>query len=398
MRTRLIAMALSGASLAVPSAARGQNVPDPSETARLHLGPLSLTPRLGVRDLGVDTNVFNLSQTPQRDMMATFTGGADTWLRVGRAYFASRTTVDWHYFRKASDQRSFDVTQEGRVDVDLLRLVPRAGGAIVNSRQRPNDEIDLRVQQRHKSAFAGVMVPVGAKGRLDLEFRQQDYDYGAGTFGDELVASALNRKSETVAALGGFDVTPLTRLVMRAERREDRFVFTQVRNSDSLRLTPGVEFEPSAVVSGKAYVGYQRFRTPSPVMPDVTGLVAAVELKYVAADAFRITGIVKRDVDYSLDLDESVYVSTSAGFDLLQALNLDWDVVGRVRRGSLAYQQLDSTPGRVDRLWQTGVGIGRRVGTELRVGFDVDYVARNSSRADRTYDGFRFGGSVTYGY
>jgi hypothetical protein len=381
-----------------PAELRAQNVPDPSETARFHLGALALTPRMGVRNLGLDTNIFNVGESAQRDMTATFTGGTDTWLRIGRAYLAGRTTMDWHYFRKASDQRSVNVTQEGRIDVDLLRFVPRAGGAFVNSRQRPNDEFDIRVQQRNVMVFAGVMVPVGSRGRFDLEWRQQEYDYSVGSFGDSAIASALNRKSEQAAMTAGFDVTPLTRLVVRADIRRDRFAFTHERDSDSVRVMPGVELQPSAVVSGKAFVGYRRFKTPSTTVPDVTGVVASVELKFVAADTFRVTGQINRDLDYSLDLDESVYVSTSAGADVLQAMGLDWDVVGRVRRGSLAYQQVGPVAGRVDRVWLVGTGIGRRIGTELRVGFDVDYAKRSSVRTDRSFDGLRYGVSVTYGY
>jgi len=399
MRPRCLAIGLLGSVLAVPSAGWAQNVADPSETARFHLGPVSLTPRIGLRNVGLDTNVFNLSETPERDFTATLTTGADTWLRVGRAYFSSRTTADWVYFQKAGSQRSLNLNQEGRVDVDLLRLVPRIGGAFVNSRQRPNDEFDLRVQQRNVGVFAGVMVPVGSKARVDLEIREQEYDYAVGKYGDSAIASALNRKSQVATLTGGFEITPLTRLAVRADSRRDRFTFTPARNSTSLRVMPGVEFEPSAVVSGKAFLGWRRFETPDPVTPDVTGFVASVELKFVAADMFRLTGVISRDVDYSLDLDESVFISTSMGVEILQALGLDWDVVGRVRHATLAYQYQDAVAtSRVDRVWLTGGGLGRRLGTDIRVGFDVDYVNRSSVKGDRAFDGFRFGASVTYGY
>ena len=57
----------------------------PAEEARMHLGPLALTPRFSVRNLGVDTNVFNSANLPTRDFTATFGPGVDTWLRIGRA-------------------------------------------------------------------------------------------------------------------------------------------------------------------------------------------------------------------------------------------------------------------------------------------------------------------------
>ena len=397
MKPRVLLILALGLCLS-PSPALAQNVPDPSETARFHLGALSLTPKFGVRNLGMDTNIFNVAESPQKDLTATFTGGVDTWIRVGRAYLAGRTTGDWHYFQRASDQRSVDLSQEGRVDVDLLRLVPRVGGSFLNSRQRPNDEFDIRVQQQNVSAFVGVMVPIGSKARVDFEWKEQEYDYSVGSFGDGAIASALNRKSQLAAFTGGFDVTPLTRFLVRADIRKDRFAFAGERNSDSVRVMPGVELQPSAVVSGRAFVGYRRFRTPSQTVPDVTSLVAMVELKFVAADAFRVTGQFNRDLDYSLDLDESVYVSTSVGMEMLKAVGLEWDVVGRFRNASLGYQQNGSVPGRVDRVWLVGTGVGRRIGTELRLGFDVDFINRTSDLAARGYDGFKYGFSVTYGY
>jgi hypothetical protein len=396
MNTRTLAVIVG---LAVcPATAWAQSVPDPAEAAMLHVGALALTPRFGLRNLGIDTNVFNLAEDPQRDVTATLTGGSDMWFRVGRAYLAGRTVVDWHYFQEASGQRSLDFTQHGRLDLDLMRLVPRLGGEIVHTRQRPNEEFDQRVQQRNVAAFGGVMVPIGAKARLDVEMRREEYDYSQGSASDAEIASALNRTSRRVILQAGFDLTPLTRFVVQADARTDRFAYTQERDGNSVRVMPGLEIQPSALVSGKAFVGYRNLKTPSASVPDFEGVVAAVELKYVAADVFRITGEVKRDLDYSLDLDDSVYVSTTMGVEVVQALGLSWDVVGRIRHAALAYQEVDPSAGRTDRMWIFGVGFGRRIGSGFRVGFDVDYADRSSVLPDRAFDGLRYGISVTYGY
>ena len=378
--------------------ASAQNLPDPSETARIRAGVLSLTPRFGLRNFGVDTNVYNLADEPQRDLTATVSGGADVWVRLGRGVVASRTTVDLNHFVKAADQRSLNITQDGRLDVDLRLFVPRVGGSFVNTRQRPNDEFDIRVQQRNTLAYGGVLVPIGSKARLEAEFRQEEYDYATGEHGDSDIASALNRKSRRAAIQGGFDITPLTRFVTHVDVRQDRFVYSADRNSDSLRVMPGLELQPSALVSGKAFIGYRRFETPSVTVPNITALVALVELTFVAADAFRIKGQVSRDLDYSIDLDESVYVSTSAGLEVVQAVGLDWDVVVRARHAALGYQQIGPVPGRTDRVWVAGGGLGRHIANDVRVGFDVDYVNRFSVRGDLAYNGLRFGASVTYGY
>ena len=359
---------------------------------------MAVTPKLALRDIGLDTNVFNDRLAPQKDLTTTLTSGAHSWFRIGRAHFANRTSADLIYFQKASSQRSFNVSHESRVDFDMVRFVPRLGGAFLNTRQRPNDEFDTRVQQRHTGVYAGVAVPLGVKAKIEAEFRRQTFDYNTGEFGDDVVAAALNRESRTTSVLGSVDVTPLTTVIVRVDNRHDRFDFAFDRDSNSVRVMPGLEFRPDALISGSVFLGYRRFNTPSVRVADFSGLVAAVELKFVALDMFRVVGRVGRDVDYSMDLEDAFFVSTSSGVEVTQALGLFWDVVGRVRRSALAYQATVDVFGRTDRAWQTGVGLGRRVGTEIRVGVDVDYITRDSILLSRGYDGFRVGGSVLYGY
>jgi len=44
-----------------------------------------------------------------------------------------------------------------------------------------------------------------------------------------------------------------------------------------------------------------------------------------------------------------------------------------------------------------GAGVGYLIGRDLRIGFNVDRQERTSELADRAYEGFRYGASVTYG-
>ena len=86
----------------------------------------------------------------------------------------------------------------------------------------------------------------------------------------------------------------------------------------------------------------------------------------------------------------------------MQAIGSGWDVVGRVGVTRMAYQAFDRIgsvlPDRTDRTWLVGTGVGRRFGTDVRIGVDVNYVTRVSGAPFRDYSGVRAGGSVTYGY
>src|SRR5687767_8316148 len=66
------------------SAAQPQGADDPRAQARIHVGPLYVTPGLQLREVGVDTNVFNTNADPKSDFTFTVGPNADVWLPFGR--------------------------------------------------------------------------------------------------------------------------------------------------------------------------------------------------------------------------------------------------------------------------------------------------------------------------
>lgn len=392
---------LSGLLLPTPLYAQAP-AEEPGSTARLQLGPLGLTPKIALRNLGVDTNVFNASDAPEKDFTAALVPGVDAWLRLGRARLTSRTAVEWNYFHKATHQRSFNLNQDGRVDLDLTRLVPFVSGSYVRTRQRPNLEIDQRVQQKRTSAGAGLVFRAGARLELEAGLQQSRMDFGQTKFGSAELAQVLNRDVKEGGLSLKYEVTPLTTFVVRTAARYDRFEFVPERDSDSISVLPGFEFSPSALISGTALVGVRRFRTLDATVPDYSGLIASVDVKYVVRDMTRFVLAVGRDVEYSFEVLQPFYVSTERRLEVTQVVGYYWDAVGRVSLGTLSYkgllQDIGAVPDRKDRVLGYGAGFGRRFGDDLRIGIDVDYAKRTSDRDARVFDGMRVGGSVTYGY
>jgi len=78
---------------------------------------------------------------------------------------------------------------------------------------------------------------------------------------------------------------------------------------------------------------------------------------------------------------------------------LNWYAIGRVGESRLNYREFlpTLTDSRVDRVFTRGFGFGRRLGTDIRIGFDIDYVRRRSTIALNEYEGYRVGGSFSYG-
>jgi hypothetical protein len=410
VKTPLFLSLCAACAVTLPVSARAQAAAETAAAdARLHLGPLALDPRFAIRNLGLDTNALNTSAAPERDLTATVTPELKSWLRVGRAYLSSTSSIDWNYFQKLSGQRSFNGAEEARLDLGLGVLRPYVSGRIARTRQRPNLEIDARVEHTTTEGAGGVQWFVGPKLTLDVSRSRRTLEFGAAAIGEVGLAQSLNRTEEETAVVGRFAITPLTSLLVDARYREDRFTHASDRDTDTVLALAGVEFKPLALISGRARVGWRTFTPTGTVVPRFRGVVSDVELSYLVRDFARVTAGVTRDLEYSFEPAEPYYVMTGTNVSVTQALGARWDLVGRAARTSLAYRRArvpgdgapapgTAAPARVDRVIVVGGGLGRRVGADVRIGVDVDRAERRSEIHDRAYEGVRVGGTVTYGF
>jgi hypothetical protein len=192
----------------------------------------------------------------------------------------------------------------------------------------------------------------------------------------------------------------LTTFVAGAEAIQDRFTFGPIRDADSIKVVPGFEFKPSALISGRVFVGYRRFNALDATLPDYAGPVAAVDAIYVHS-ATRLSVKLNRDLTYSYEPTQPYYALTDAGLVLTQRITDVWDVVARGGFQTLEYQRLQSIGAenaRTDRIREYGGGLGYRLGQTLRLGFDaVQYRRLSSQLTLREYEGLRFGASISYG-
>ncbi len=383
--------------------AEAQDPPsDPSETARFRFGPVRFTPYLAITEVGTDTNVFNEADVARRDTTATLGPGVQYWLRAGRSRITAKSNVTYTWFKDFENQRSLNNAHEAKLEVPLSRITPFVDGRFQRGRVRPGYEIDTRAFRTDQSAGGGLDVALTSKTTFRLEGHRERLEYREDEFflGGSL-QETLSRRTNSVGVSWRQALTPLTTFVVQAAREDERFDFETVRDSTGLRVVPGFEFDPFALIAGKVFVGFRTFETPSPAVPDFTGLVADVEANY-RARATRFDVKLQRDVEYSAEVREPYYLLTDVGLRITQKITLRWDVVANLGRQWLAYRQVeDSLTGtgaaRTDTGSRVGGGVGYSFGQSLRVGVDVDYYQRSSTRFVRDYDGLRVGGSFTYG-
>jgi hypothetical protein len=211
----------------------------------------------------------------------------------------------------------------------------------------------------------------------------------------------LNR-TQTVGALTiRHEVSPLTSVIVDIARQQDRFEFSPERDADSTALAFGLRFDPVALVSGTALLGYREFTPTSADVESYTGTTASVDLSYVALGSTKVTLRAARDLHYSFEFAQPYYLQTGLSTVVAQQIYGPVDVEARLGRHQLAYRDRQgafvAVSDRVDRVRSYGYGVGYRVGRDLRLGFNVEHQRRQSQLSNRSYEGRRFGLALAYG-
>src|SRR5207249_3082667 len=141
--------------------------------------------------------------------------------------------------------------------------------------------IDSRAHQRSDSVSAGSELQFSGKTSLVVAGKRSEvrFDENERFLGADL-SSALNRTTNSEQLQLRYRLTSLTTFAAGVEAVQDRFTNGGLRNANSIKVLPGFEMKPSALVSGSVFVGYRRFEPLNAVVPAYQGLIAAVDAKY----------------------------------------------------------------------------------------------------------------------
>lgn len=397
--TALNAFAQSTGSVSTDSEA----IDEVRENSRAHAGPFYLTPRILLKQLGVDDNVFYQAEDPKSDFTFTVAPTLNVAVPVAhKALFTVSGASDLVYFQKYSSERSIDPEVTGRAETYLNHLTLYAEDSYINSRQRPNYDIDLRSRRNDNLASAGLIWHFTPKFSIEGNGRRRTLRYDADAFFDgNSLRDSLNHDSTGVTITPRFHVTPLTSIAVRLEKLQERFEFDPERNNETTRWMPGIEFKPRALISGSAFVGH-RTLTPDDetALPAFSGMVANIGLSYTLLQSTTFAVTYDRDLQYSLEAFQPYFVSDGVGASIRRALGRHFDVMGTAQRYRYAFRQLEThvAAERTDRIQVYSGTFGYRIGQTGRLGAGFWYTNRESTRADRTFDSLRFGTTMTYGF
>jgi len=389
-------------ALLAPATALTQQIPtgDPVATAPIRMGPVGIGPRISLSNLGVDTNVFNEVSDPKRDFTATISPGADFWLRTGKGLLTVSGAVELVHFNNYKTERSVNSNASGLYEVRLNRVRPYASASTLNTRQRPGFEIDARARHYETDFHVGSDVRVLSKSTARLDFRHLRYSFaGEEVFNGRALNQELNRTLRAADLGWRHRLTALTTLAARVSRETERFEFENARNSDSFRVSTGVELGRLALIRGSAFLGYRKLTAADGgTLPGFSGLTSDIDVSYTAPTQTRLGIAVDRDIQYSYEPATPYYVQTGWTGTLTQRVVGRWDVQLSGGRDRLAYQATNPRDARRDFVGRFGGGVGYTLGEQIRTSFDVNSFYRSSDVPGREYGGIRAGFSVTYAY
>jgi hypothetical protein len=373
--------------------------PEPIESMPIHAGPFGLRPSLAITNVGTDSNVFNTAEDPQDDFTATIVPRIVARVRAGRLTFAYGAASDIVYYKTYEDEGSVNGTTDLRVDANLGRLQPYAFAGWTSTKERLNAEIDVRAPRTQHTISGGARLLLASRTALLVNARRFDlqYDQGSEFRGSDL-AHNLNSRTNSIEGGVQLTLTPLTTFNLTTTVQEDRFDSEHSRDADSWRVTPSLQFDPTALIRGTVAVGYRHFDALDPQVPDYSGVVAQILSGYTLLERTKFDLDLTRDVQYSYEDLETYYLSTGGRLTVTHRLAGPFEIQGFVGRQSLGYRDaVAQGAARTDTVDLDGAGVGYWLRPLLRVGFNWEQARRHSEIPDRRYDRRRLFASLTYG-
>ena len=400
-RLRMAALgAAAGFALVVPA---GAAEPPPTRPGRYHLGPLYLSPRLEIRDAGVDTNVFNTGAQPVPDTAMVVRPILGIALPIGgRARIDAEGALGLNYFHRLSSERSTGASGTLSGELQLGPVVLGAGGGLESGKERFSIAFDERVQREQEWATGRARFDLTRRASVTFFVTRRQWRFGRLAGGGVDVQSSLDRDEALATAEARFALTRRTTLVAGADTTDYTFAFPAAggRLVRAQRYLGGFEFSRRAVLSGRVLAGYRVI--PGGAAPAYRGPAVLVSASAPLARFGRLTIKADRDVYYGLhrfrapgERLRNTYVSNMTEGALTIGLPLDLVGGGIVRRETARYLLPGLLEGglgrRVDRQWTVQGRLLRRLGDHASVGGAITLIRRASSFPGLSYHGLRYG-------
>ena len=358
-------------------------------TGVLRIGPVLLAPGVTVREIGWDSNVFvePPEESPKEDYVASATPDVSTYARLRFLRISAYGGVDLNYYQKYESERSVGYVVRGRFDFLLSRMRPFVGAGRLDTRTRPNGEIDVRADRVDQELSGGLAFDIsphslvyGSSGWSSTEY-ENAFENGVD------LSTALNR--ERMEYQGGFrtDLTPLLNLQLYGSYSEDTFKFEPLRNSTSSAVFAQFRIATDAVVTGFVTAGYRDLQSIDPLTKPFRGFMGSAAIAYPFLEIGTLTVTANRGTEYSFDSGEAYYIENTISLSYTHRLFGSVDLQVRGGKSLFDYSNRVDHPSHKDTLGSAGGSVGYNLPNRTRIAVNYEYAQRRSAEIpQRNYD------------
>jgi hypothetical protein len=396
--TAALMLSLAGPPASAQTPANPQLQPPPKTFGQVRIGPVFFTPRVGLENVGIETNAPESGTVDQGtsgggQLALTFSAFlGERIVLVGRKLRVSADVgVDYVYnshLTASAESLSFSFQGARAEYFASPRLTLFGNGNYRYTKDRPSFEIDAPVRRLNAGFSAGAQFSPTARIRSSLQAQWSLIRYDGATYQGVDLANSLNETRVDLTATLSYGLTRWTELFMPVTWRLDRFEFETGRNGETRSLGGGARFSPRGFLSGSIEAGRTRLQPTDPGAEGYSGLY----YRGVATLTFRDTTAIEfssqQNFNYSYDVNRAFYVYRWSGVFVRQRLGQRFDV-GPFHNWYNSQYSGSSTPAGTTRVWGVDVGYVHR---QSRYDVYLSYWRPGANiEGGAGYHGWRFG-------
>jgi hypothetical protein len=306
------------------------------DTAKWRIGPFRIFPRLQLRNIGYDDNIYDMRKdnNPISDYTATLSPQANIYL-VYRNWliFSFLENPEYVYFFKEKKERSFNNTFSPGMKMLVFQRFALSGNySYRKARRRASSEFDVRAEEKLKGYSGSFFYETARATSFGFSGSVQKINYEDTTTPGEMIffSRALNREEKSWSFEFYYRIFSRSYFFLSGGATDYKFEHRESswRDSYSYQAYSGIRFPLLGRARGVLSLGYKKLNPRKRELKGFSGLVGNTGLDFrIGRFGVRLSYL--RDSYFSYTIGNAFFIENSYGsgisFYLTRFLRLDYD-------------------------------------------------------------------------
>ncbi|MBN1270791.1 MAG: outer membrane beta-barrel protein [Candidatus Aminicenantes bacterium] len=258
------------------------------ENTKWKIGPFRLFPRIQLRDIGYDDNVYY--QQEEEDQISDFRITAAPEINVHLLFrnyliFNLQEIPAYVFYFEQKRERSWDNTFSPSFKLLLFhRFVLSGEYTHIRRKRRATSEFNVRTREISERYSASLFYETSRRTSIGLSYSQADIDYEDIDFpGQEArLSQILSRKEKDMGINLYYGIFSASRFFIKGSYTDYTFKSPDYRwrDSYSYQVSAGIEFPEIGRIRGRFSLGFKSFHPQSGESESFEGLIGDTEIQY----------------------------------------------------------------------------------------------------------------------